>query len=618
MNKPLLTTLTLLALGASAMSASAASFEFRYCGAQALLIPSAEGTEVSAAMYIPAEVAARYAGDAVSAVSVFTAYNEETFTNIIPTAKVWLTYDLDSEPFAVAEGALSPEMLTYTAISLPEAYTIEADKPFYVGYTVVSPSEMQSTTVWDQNLHDNDWGAWLKTGDGPWTNMASQYGFVLIKATIEGDNIVTSAAGIYSSEATQFVYPGENVEGDLIFINEGAEDINSVEVEVTVGDTAPVKEKFFTDYSVDYNGIYRIRPTAPVNVTGNNIPVTMKITKVNDEANKAKEPAVTHYVMSMPKGEGFSRNVVMEQETSLYVEVAPRGIAANELLGQEHGTTGEFIPVMVHLSDELSAQGYDAFFNEGLCTSIPAFIPDRLISYRNTPASYEEMSRVLQEVTAIPAFAKVEADVYADPDDEEMLYVKTSSTFAGDCEGDWRLAFILRRDHMGPYAQANGFSGSDQEVGGFEIEPNPADIYLDNIAVMIDSFNGIRGSVPATVKEGESYEYVYDLHLDDPARNRYNTVVVCLINALNGAIENAVAVPYAEFHQTSASTIEASAAGATGSRGAIILTGDFERAEIYTAAGARTAAASAAGTLPAAPGLYIVSIDGKAAKVIVR
>lgn len=623
----------LLALVAAALCLPAEaennSLEFCYCGTMGIAPDAPEaGTEVSCAMYIPAEEAAKMKGNSVTGVSVFTGYDNQTYTNTIPEATVWLTYDLGETPFSSTVGPLSDQMTSYNKVMLEKPYTITGDRGFYVGYTVVSPGPNQASIVFDNNDHDNDLGGWYKLGDTPWVNQTDNYGFALIKATIEGASLPQNAVGVFNSTAWGFVFPGKLMENNVQFINMGAAPVESVGVEIKCGDQTPMSGTFPVEGEILYNDLFRLYIDALVSQTGNNVPVTISVTEVNGKPNECAENSVTNYVLCLPEGEGFERNVVMEQGTSLSQGGAPIGIVANREMGSKYGEDKTFIPVMVHLYDDLSAEGYDPFFTSYLCTSIPSIIPNRLRQYANTRAGFDEMEYIYNEVRKMPAFAKMSAAVRQDESDPTLLEVTTATSFLYDCEGEWRLAYVLRRDNVGPYPQANFYSQDykllpGQEpfgpMGGFEDEPDPCDIYHENVAVLIENYDGVPGTVPSSVKAGQDYTYTYSLHADDENKLKNTTVLVYLINALNGCIEQAVAVPYSDFNGASVETVESRPAVEIISKdGGISVKGEFECAEIFTVSGIRAASFNASATVALPAGVYIVNVDGRTTKVIVK
>lgn len=604
-----------------APKAAVSTLDFCYCGSMGYASPVKEaGTEVSGAMYIPASIASKYAGSKVTAIQVFNGYDPATMTNEIPEAEVWVASSLGEQPVTSAIGDLTPDILSYSNISLENPYVIEADKDFYIGFTVTTTAPDQIPIVWDRNIHDNDWGGWSRQGDGNWLNLSSENGFVLIKATFEGEALPQYSVGVYDTLSGGFTYPGGTVEQNIIFINEGAAEVQTLGLEVTVGNQNPINATMNVEGDIAYNDIFRIYVDAEVNETGNNIPVRVRVTEVNGQPNESEDGVSTNYVLCLPKDGGFKRNVVMEQSTSIENEYSPRGIVSNEVIGDLYGTTSGFLPVMVHMYDKLSAQGYDQFFTTGLCTSLPSVIPCRLREYQNSSIELEEFEKLYDKVSEIPAYAKISAEVMPDEEDPTLLTINTFTSFLGDNKGEWRLAYVVRRDNIGPEAQANAFSGGNEgEMGGFENMSNPAKVYLDNVAVLIENYDGVPGTVPSEVKAGEVYEHSFLLHIDESDPACRNTVLVYLINALNGVIENAVAVPQSDFG-LSGVTMASEDRGAMVKSidGGIVVEGNFSRAALYTLSGQIVGEIHSGAAFSLLPGLYIVNVDGKATKVIVK
>lgn len=614
------------------------SFDFCYCGSLHTTVPYPAGMEVSGAMYMPEEKVTEYAGCKITAVNVFVAYDDQTMQNSIKKAKVWLSYDLNEEPFYSQEGALDSRILQYQSITLDEPYVIKSNQPLYIGYTVESPGEMQGSITWDMVQHDNDWGGWAKlpvTDDegnpatdengalveSRWINYTSSNGFVLIKATLEGSGLPQNAVSVYSSSSWNFAYPGDDNMTRLVLLSEGVQQVESVGLEVTVGDAEPLTATMNLDDEEDifYNDIFAVTVDYQMLAQGINVPVRFRITEVNGKPNESAGGEYTDYVLCMPKGSGFERNVVMEQGTSLAQGGSIRGIVSNELMTAQYGADDTFVPVMVHMYDEASPVGYNAFFEDRLCTTVPSVIPNRLTEFANSSVDIDSYEQLYERVRAIPAIARMDAEVlFEDESDKTLLTVNTVTEFCDDASGEWRLAYVLRRNQVGPYAQANAFSGQDVEMGGFESDKEVVNIMLDNVAVLIEDYNGVVASQMEDVKAGEKYMYSYPLHIDTDKDLKYTSVVIYLINNLNGAIENVTVVPGGRFGISSADISEADRVEVFGVTGGIEIRGEFAHAEIYDFSGHRVAGTSTSGMLALPAGLYVVSVDGTASKVIVN
>lgn len=591
---------------------------FNYCGYPHTAKPYEAGTILSGAMYLPSEILKLYDGAKITSISIFTGADQgaDPIVNSIREGDVWITEDLDAEPLVKAHGSLSDDIMAYHPISLNEPYILSADKPVYVGFTITSPGMSQGSLVWDMNIHDNDWGGWMKVNDGPWTNMSEANGFVLMKCTIEGENIPQNSASIYSSEVSAFSFPGGTVSDDILILNEGARAINEIELSIKAGDEEVGRGTYPLDEDITFNNLIRIIVETRCNTVGANIPLRVEVTGVNGQPNENENRSITDHFLCLPRDGGFKRRVVMEQGTAQPIGGSLVGIVTDRAMTAKYGDCDQYIPIMVHMYDDMDAPAYEPLFTSRLCSTIPSVIPCRLVDYRNTPAELESVEDVFLTAGIIPAFAELDSRAYFTDENCEEIVLTTDMKFIDNAEGDWGLSFVTRENNVGPFAQVNPYSGKE-EMGGFENEPDPVTMLFDHVARDIDTFYGIPESVPTSVNKDQVYTYTRQMPFTREQIENTD-IVVMLINRLNGMIENATVLKGTAIATSSVESIGTISASVIGGKGSIAINGDYERASVFSVSGA--VAADLHGetevTLPA--GVYIVVVDGKATKTIVK
>lgn len=591
---------------------------FNYCGYPHTAQPYEAGTRLSGAMYLPSEILKLYDGAKITSISIFTGADQgvDPIVNSIREGDVWITEDLDAEPLAKAHGTLTDDIMAYHPISLDKPYTLSVDKPVYVGFSITSPGMSQGSLVWDMNIHDNDWGGWMKVNDGPWTNMSEANGFVLMKCTIEGDNIPQNSASIYSSEVSAFTFPGSNVSDDILILNEGAQPINEVKLSIQAGDEEVAKGSFPLDEPITFNNLMRIIVETRCNTTGANVPLRIEVTEVNGQPNENENKSITDRFLCLPHDGGFKRRVVMEQGTAQPIGGSLVGIVTDRAMTAKYGDCDTYIPIMVHMYDDMDAAAYEPLFTSRLCSTIPSVIPCRLVDYRNTAAELESVEDVYLTTRIFPAFAELDARAYFTDENCEEIVLTTDMKFLDKAEGDWGLSFVTRENNVGPYAQVNPYSGKET-MGGFENEPDPVTMLFDHVARDIDTFYGIPESVPASVDKDKVYTYTRQMPFTREQIENTD-IVVMLINRFNGMIENATVLKGTAIATSSVESIGTVSAKAIGGKGSISISGDYERASVYSVSGSMAAdlRGETEVTLPA--GVYIVVVDGKATKTIVK
>ena len=123
------------------------------------------------------------------------------------------------------------------------------------------------------------------------------------------------------------------------------------------------------------------------------------------------------------------------------------------------------------------------------------------------------------------------------------------SNFATNLFGDYRFNAVIIEHAVGPHNQANNYVGDQPPliapISGinFSSSSNPANIIHNNVARnILGGFNGVVGSLPATILENSTHTYQYT-HILPINENENNIEVVCMvIDNNNGEILNGVKV----------------------------------------------------------------------------
>lgn len=131
---------------------------------------------------------------------------------------------------------------------------------------------------------------------------------------------------------------------------------------------------------------------------------------------------------------------------------------------------------------------------------------------------------------------------------------------------------------------------------------------------------GIEGSQPSEIVENEEYTFDTEITLSDVNDPKNARVVAMVINKNNGAIENATSVNVADAGNGVFIISDASKAEAFtyGGKGTINFRVNAAKANVYTADGRCVAKGVKGNSLQVPAGVYVVSLNGKTTKVIVR
>ena len=147
------------------------------------------------------------------------------------------------------------------------------------------------------------------------------------------------------------------------------------------------------------------------------------------------------------------------------------------------------------------------------------------------------------------ADAMISANAVYETEDKTSVTVKTATTFGftDDGNADFRIAYVVVEDNVGPYSQANFYSDSsmpdnpDDYMNEWYKKGSPIEMKFNDVARGIyPDLNGMEGSVPTSVVAGLPYEYEYTFDLPDNIQDKKNIrIVTLLIDIKSGEIMNA-------------------------------------------------------------------------------
>ena len=340
-------------------------------------------------------------------------------------------------------------------------------------------------------------------------------------------------------------------------------------------------------------------------VQGESVFGTYSIAKVNGETNYSSSYTYNYMLCA---NEIIPRNIVMEEITSTTCGFCPRGIIAMEYMRDTY-TDGSWIGIAVHTNGTLYTAAYADFLKKA-GTNTPNAIVNRDFG-SNIAAYYLSMEDTYNTRHAYPSVVSVEA--VAEPQtDEEMeaktVTVQSSARFVFDRSTEYRFAYTVTEDNVGPYAQLNYYSGGDYgEMDGWENKSYYVSMLFNDIPRSGTIYAGVEDSLPAEITAGETYTTTQTLDVSDVSNLANAYVAVMVIDASTKEIANAVRIPLIppstgcrELSATDANSVAVSA-----SAGAI----HFSRAtnaKVYNLSGRLVAAPLRATSVELPRGTYIV------------
>lgn len=240
----------------------------------------------------------------------------------------------------------------------------------------------------------------------------------------------------------------------------------------------------------------------------------------------------------VPHNDLYKRVMIAECTTGTWCPLSPRAYAMTSYMLKKYPDS--FIPIFVH--DDEMAPLTDEYkkLNELADWGSPL-----MWNNRNDWGFDERGYEITPELEI--AEGKISLSAYFDV---SKIIVDAVSEFAfNDINGDYRLAFALLENGVGPYDQANNYAyfpdtPSTNDEDPMDIwfhSPNPRPMIFDNVAREIyGGFYGEEGVFPTSISKGELYHTYHEFNLpyniDEDADL---SLVGMLIDGDNGQIINA-------------------------------------------------------------------------------
>lgn len=254
----------------------------------------------------------------------------------------------------------------------------------------------------------------------------------------------------------------------------------------------------------------------------------------------------------------FERTVLIEEGTGTWCMWCPRGQYYLKELHKKRPS--EFVDIAVHVRDEMMVYDYAMTLYAPFFATygLPSCVMDRQKELMNglggheDHEEYEEIEEIeavldkARERGAIGRFTKLEAHAYGVNIAGEVGL--NNIVIQGICEfgkaikkEDYSLSFIVVEDSVTGYAQANGYSGSSNAMGGLDLLPDPIpanEYYFANVGRA--KFDKILSVGEEQIKRHTAisinYQFDYPDNINDIDRVK---VVALIVNNHTGEIVNA-------------------------------------------------------------------------------
>lgn len=470
-------------------------------------------TTQTAAIKVPADVVASYAGSRIKSIR----FAVTSTTGTVSDASYFLTSNLE----AIADnertqlGTISGGWHTY---QLAEPYLITAGQDLYIGYTVTGT---RPVALVDQPGCEGS--CWMKSGKKFYDyGVMEGYNYTLgVQALIESDNFEASLsfaeAGDVKAEPTGGVLP-------LSVRSMSPVDVTGFTLAYSV-DGQKVGEKSFSCYLPEIGDTHSVELPLPALELGAHT-YEAEVVAINGKAQTAGVKAggnieVMKYVMY--------RTHVIEECTGTWCGYCVRGLVAMREMRKNH--PNRFIGIAVHGRDKYETSSYSTLL--GRISGYPSAFFNRSRIVGTEPSEMESAFVHADELADCEI--KIVGVEYADASHNNVnIYMRYRFASSHD-KIDYRVAIVTLEDNLGD-SQANYYSGGGMgPMGGFENMGSYAWVELMDVARNITSYYGILNSVPANLEEGQWYDYCYTYTLPSNIRSIENVTIVALLQNASGS-----------------------------------------------------------------------------------
>ena len=290
----------------------------------------------------------------------------------------------------------------------------------------------------------------------------------------------------------------------------------------------------------------------------------------------------------------FPRKIVMEEATGTWCGWCPRGMVTIEQMSKKY--PDNFIAIAIHNGDEMQVdKSYKPFLD--MVTGYPSARINRKDWRSPWPFDIEDIMDKGE--------AKVTTQARCLSAKEVEVESETVFGFSDNGTTEYRLAYVVTEDNVGPYKQANAYSNPTAVDNPVDLmnwwthQSSPVKVMFNEVARAIYNYDGVEGLLPKAVTEGETYKTKYTLTMPDNVSNMDNVkIVTLLLDTRTGEILNADLCSLSDIPDTSISNIT---------------TDDNKRHDIFNSLGMKVGT-DATPTKGLRKGLYIM--NGR--KVIIR
>lgn len=599
--------LTCAVAATASFAGFAEDYNFGYALTDEVVSLSAGAPCYGEAIKIPADIQAAY-GENVTIKALNLGFGSYPTDPTKPrSVELFIAEELNGTTLYTQTAELTPD--SYTLVTLDTPFALSG-KDIYVGFTVAGCGKNDGPIAVDYSLYDLpesyiSVGSTLPQLASGWMTLQGQgFGNAALKAVLETPSQVNdflypmmSLFPNYTGEDTSFIV-------STIARNFGSNEITSFGIESKVGnDEAETKEYNELEQFVGgATGMLNVDVAA--GAPGKNLDVTVKFNTVNGRPNAYVGAVSTGVIDVLANGTFVPRTVVIEEGTGTDCGFCPRGYVGMEEMRKKY-TDGTFIGICAHTyssGDPMYCSSYRNICSQIYGSSYPTAAVNRMVQFDPSPDMCQQAYNLVHEDYYAHQVVEIKA-LYSSEAYAELQVMPTITSLVDENSHKLGLAIVTTEDELGPYLQANNYSGGRLgEMGGFENMGIYAEIVFNDVARTIVNGLGDTSVVPAVLEANVPTECgMIKISTANIADLKNGYVSALLIDTATGEIVNAVRINLPE-----AVSSNVDPAGVEG------IAADVEGVEYFTLDGMRV------NSDVLTPGLYLKREAGKTTKVIVK
>lgn len=546
--------------------------------------------ETSVATYYSPELLQRFHGNQVTAVR----------TSLLDvsgkTISVWV---MDGETGEIlAERSMMKNNLSNKEIEVAfnEPYTIDAEVPIFVGYTV----ELKSNTGITVVNNYTSYGLLIQmSGDDRMYDYSGSYPNAYIECVTEGEGgLKTLDVALTAVDGGRTVVGGE-VNVPYTFCNYGTEPVKKLTYTYTLGGKEYTQTIDAGENTVPYLSSAQAVDTQEAPAASGRNKFSFNIVKVNDADD---EWAADN------SGAGLNINIatparrvaVVEEFTGTWCGWCTRGMVAVEKLKETY--PDDLVAICVHASTQGAADPMaDASYMELLqyTPGFPSAMVNRVDFVDPYYGSNETINDDVDAILTTPAEAKIGVSSELS-EDKTTLNATAMLQFGIDASSDaYSVAYVLVEDGITGYEQTNYYDQAYASQTGFTLDNLAEDLQplytagssmsptFNDVSRKIEGCLGIKGSLSgATIANGKSFIHEYSIAVPSTIANFDNVSLVAML--IDNETMQVVTAAKAKLNEMAWTGIEQVSekvnANICVSEGAIEVSGNGS-VEVYTADG---------------------------------